>query len=131
MNEEQFKQRTKTLGLRTIRLCRELPKDWIAQTIERQLIRCGTSVGANYRAACRARSIRDIIAKLKIVEEELDETAYWLEMLIESDILPARKLRSLLDEANEILAMVVASIKTLRNRPPDDRSKSQIVNRKS
>ncbi len=79
-------------------------------------MRSATSVGANYRAACRARSTADMIAKLKIVEEEADETLYWLELLIEADLMPVSRLTPLMQEVNEIIAMTVASIKTLRRR---------------
>ncbi|MEH2244910.1 four helix bundle protein [Nostoc sp.] len=82
----------------------------------KQLLRSATSVGANYRAACRAKSIADLIAKLGIVEEEADETLYWLELVIESRLMTAEKLKSLMQEATEILAMTVASIKALREK---------------
>jgi four helix bundle protein len=130
MNEEQFKARTKQLALRVIRLARALPRDRIALAITNQLIRAGTSPGANYRAACRARSTADIIAKLKLVEEELDETAYWLELLVEDGIMPSQRILPLLKETNELLAMTVASIKTLRKRVDQPKVRS-IVNRKS
>lgn len=116
MDQEEFKQRTKQLGLRVIRLVQALPNEPVARTIGDQLLRSGTSVGANYRAACRARSAADMIAKLKIVEEEADETLYWLELLTEADIVPQARLTSLMTETDEILAMVVASIRTLRAR---------------
>lgn len=114
MDEATFKTRTKALGLRVIRLVASLPFTREADVIGRQLVKCGTSVGANYRAACRGRSVAEMLAKLGTVEEEADETLYWLEMLVEARIVPARKLKDLVAEANEILAMVVASIKTLR-----------------
>ena len=129
MNEQEFKARTKQFGLRVIRLFRSLPKDPVADVLGRQPSRAGTSVGANYRAACRARSNADIIAKLKIVEEEVDEAAYWLEMLVEAGLISTQRISLLLKEANEILAMVVASIKTLRRRATT--SQLAIVNRKS
>ena len=116
MNEEMFKSRTKKFGLRVIRLVQALPRGRIADAIGGQLLRAGTSVGANYRAACRGRSAADVIAKLGIVEEEVDESAYWLEMLIDAGILPAVRATDLLKEANEILAMTVASIRTLKAR---------------
>jgi len=125
MDKEQFMARTKGLALRVIKLVATLPKNYTASVIGKQLLRSATSVGANYRAACRARSTADMIAKLKIVEEETDETLYWLELLVEANIVPATRLTSLMTETDEILAMTVASIKTLRRR------KSQIVNRKS
>ncbi|MBN3872065.1 four helix bundle protein [Nostoc sp. JL33] len=116
MNEQEFKARTKQLALRIIRLVEQLPQTRIADVIGKQLLRSATSVGANYRAACRAKSTADLIAKLGIVEEEADETLYWLELLIESGLMTAEKLKSLMQEATEILAMTVASIKTLREK---------------
>ena len=84
--------------------------------IARQLLRSATSVGANYRAACRGKSAADVMAKLAIVEEEADETAYWIELLIEAAIVPQVQLADLLKETDEIVAMTVASIKTLRRK---------------
>ncbi|HEV8722908.1 MAG TPA: four helix bundle protein [Candidatus Binatia bacterium] len=116
MNEEQFKARTRRLALQIIELVESLPRSRTADVIGRQLLRSGTSVGANYRAACRGKSKADVIAKLAIVEEEADETIYWLELLIESKIVDPSRVNLLLKETNEIIAMVVASIKTLRGR---------------
>ena len=116
MNEQEFKDRTKRLGIQVIRLLEELPRDRATDTLGRQLLRSATSIGANYRAACRGRSSADVIAKLSIVEEESDETLYWLELFTEADLLPAAKTASLIAETDEILAMTVASIKTLRTR---------------
>jgi four helix bundle protein len=116
MNEQMFKDRTKKLALRIIRVVEALPKSQVTTIIGGQLLRCGTSVGSNYRAACRGKSTADIIAKLAIVEEEADETLYWMELLIESGVMPESKLKELMTEANEILSMIVASIKTLRSR---------------
>lgn len=116
MLKEQLKPRTKQLALRVIRLVEALPAETAAQMIGRQLLRCGTSVGANYRAACRAKSTADMINKLKIVEEEADETLYWLELLLAAEIFPETKLSALMIEIDEILAMIVASIKTLRTK---------------
>ncbi|NUM55854.1 MAG: four helix bundle protein [Candidatus Hydrogenedentes bacterium] len=114
MNERQFKERTYRLALRIIRLVEALPKTATASVIAKQLIRSGTSIGANYRAACRGRSAADVIARLGIVEEEADETLYWLELPIEADVVPKKRLEPLMKETTEILAMTVASIKTLR-----------------
>ena len=86
--------------------------------IGKQLIRSGTSVGANYRAACRARSTADLIAKLRIVEEEADECLYWMELIVEAKLVDVANLRSIMSETNEILAMTVASIKTLIAKNP-------------
>ena len=104
------------MALRVIKMVETLPKGMTASVIGRQILRSATSVGANYRAACRARSTADMIAKLKIVEEEADETLYWLELLVEADLVPERRLAPLMQEVNEIIAMTVASIKTLRRR---------------
>ena len=116
MNEEQFNARTKKLALRVIRLTEALPKSQAARIISRQLLRSGTSVGANYRAACRAKSTADIINKLKIVEEESDETAYWLELIVEAGDQSQEEISPISKETNEIIAMTVASIKTLRKK---------------
>ncbi len=114
MNEQDFKNRTKKLALRVIKLVEVLPKGQTAAVIGKQLLRSATSVGANYRAACRGKSQADVIHKLAIVEEEADESLYWMELLIESEIVSEAKLSSLMAETNEIVAMTVASIKTLR-----------------
>ncbi|GCL42515.1 four helix bundle protein [Anabaena sp. FACHB-1250] len=117
MNEQQFKTRTKQLALRVIRLVESLPTTKTADVIGKQVLRSATSVGANYRSACRAKSTADLIAKLSIVEEEVDETLYWLELLIESRLITGEKLNNLMQETSEILAMTVASIKTLLQKP--------------
>jgi four helix bundle protein len=116
VNEEIFKGRTRQLPLEIIQLVESLPRNRAADVIGRQLLRSGTSIGANYRAACRGKSKADVISKLAIVEEEADETIYWMEMLIESKIVQPSRLNLLMKESNEIVAMVVASIKTLRGR---------------
>src|SRR5207253_9609808 len=111
---EDFRQRTFEFGIRVIRLVESLPKTDGARVIGKQLLRCATAVGANYRAAARARSRADFIAKMGIVEEECDETLYWLEMLIELRLINADRSKELRTEGNEILAIVVASIRTAR-----------------
>ena len=116
MDEQVFKQRTKKLALRIIELVEALPQSRTADVIGRQLLRSATSVGANYRAACRGKSRADVLSKLAIVEEEGDESAYWLELLIEAKIVAEGDVVDLLRETNEIVAMTVASIKTLRKR---------------
>ncbi len=117
MNEAEFKRRTKALPLRVIRLVAALPKSPAGDVIGKQLLRAGTSVGANYRAACRARSSRDMLSKLGIVEEEADECVYWLELLGDSKVVSPKLLSDLSREFNEIVAMIVASKKTLRSGP--------------
>ncbi len=131
MNPDDFKNRAKAFALRNIRLVDALPKSKAGDVIGRQLLRCGTSIGANYRAACRARSRADFIAKMKIVEEECDESLYWMELLIESGQVEAGLLRDLMKEGDAILSVVVASIKTARSRkqPATVNRHSSIVNR--
>ena len=109
-----FRRRTKGVALRTIRLVEALPKKPAAFAIGNQLLRSAMSVGANHRAAKRARSEAEFAAKMGIVEEELDECLYWMELLVESGILPADRLRPLMDEVNELLAITVASIRTTK-----------------
>ena len=116
MDENLFKRRTKQLALRIIKAVESLPKNRTADVLGRQLIRSGTSIGANYRAACRGKSTADVIAKLRIVEEEADESVYWMELLIESGLVSEARLAELLGETNEIIAMTVASIRTLQKR---------------
>ena len=112
--EPDLRIRTKQLALRVIQLVETLPQSETGRVIGRQLLRCGTSVGANYRAAKRAKSRADMLNKLKIVEEEADETLYWLELLVDANLVAADKLRPLMREVEEVLAMTVSSIKTLR-----------------
>ena len=116
MDENIFKTRTKKLAVAIIKQVNKLPPSLAADVIGKQVLRSGTSIGANYRAACRAKSTADMINKMKIVEEESDETQYWLEILVESDLVPQNQVADIHKETGEILAMTVASIKTLRNR---------------
>jgi four helix bundle protein len=114
MNSEDFKKRTKAFALRVIRLVESLPSSRTADVIGRQLLRSGTSVGANYRAACRARSRAEFISKMGIVEEECDESIYWMELLADGRLMKVGRLSNLMKEADELLAMIVASCKTAR-----------------
>src|SRR2546430_12049403 len=114
MTTQELKQRTFEFGIRTIRAVEALPRSETAKALGRQLLRTGTSVGTNYRAAARARSRADFVAKLGIVEEECDEAAYWMEMIIDRKLVKPRRVNDLLAEANELLAIIVASIKTAR-----------------
>ena len=126
MNEREFKRRTKNLALRVIRLIKALealPYNLTARVISKQLVRSATSVGANYRSACRAKSTAYIIAKLSLVEEEADESLFWMELIVESGLLPQERLTELMSETNGILAMTVASIKTLRMKSQRPKSK--------
>lgn len=114
MTREEMKARTKGYANRVVKLCAALPANWIARTLGKQLLRSGTSVGANYRAVCRARSNADFINKLRVVEEECDESLFWMELLVDNSLVKASRLRDLMKEGNEILAIVVASTKTAR-----------------
>ena len=114
MNENELKKRTKQFGLHVIRLVESLPSSQTARTIGNQLLRSGMSVGANYRAACRGRSKADFIAKAGISLEEADECLYWMELLQEAGIVSAEKLKDLMKEADELVAIFTASIKTAR-----------------
>jgi len=115
MTEEQLKDRTKQFALRVIKLSSSLPRSREGEVLGRQILRSGTSVGANYRSACRARSTPDFISKLGIVLEEADETLYWLEIITESNLVPAKRLSSLMREADELVAIFVASVVTSKN----------------
>lgn len=114
MTPEAMKQRTKAFALRVLRLVDSLPKRFVANHIGGQLFRSGTSVASNYRAACRGRSRAEFCAKLGIVEEEADEAVFWMELLVESKLVSEKLLGNLMQEGNELLAIVVASIKTAR-----------------
>lgn len=114
MSADDFRKRTFQIGICIIRLVEALPKTDSARVIGTQLLRSGTAVGANYRAAARARSRADFIAKMGVVEEECDESLYWLELLIELRLVSETRLKDLRREANEILSIVVASIRTAR-----------------
>lgn len=116
MNEFTFKKRTKQLALDVIKMTEKLPSSKAGNIIGRQVMRSATSVGANYRAACRGKSTADMINKLKIVEEEADETLYWLELIVEGKLLPQHSVADLMKETDEIVAMTVSSIKTLRKK---------------
>ena len=129
MTEAEFKKRTKDIALRVIKLVQSLPKNWVAETIGKQLLRSGTSIGANYRAACRAKSTADIINKLAIVEEEADESMFWIELLIDSEIFTEKRLLKLHADIDEIVAMTVSSIRTLKEKKLTN-PKSKIQNPK-
>ncbi|MGI8982384.1 MAG: four helix bundle protein [Pirellulaceae bacterium] len=111
MRMEGLRERTKQFALRVVRLYTSLPVTTLAQTLGKQVLRSGTSVAANFREASRARSSAEFISKLGIVEQELDETALWLELLEESGVFPKEKLAALRSEADELIRIVVASIR--------------------
>jgi four helix bundle protein len=123
MTREEMKSRTKAYANRIVKLCSALPNNWVARTLGKQLLRSGTSVEANYRAVCRAKSGSDFINKLRIVEEECDESLFWMELLVDNNLVkPSRlnlvkpsRLGDLMKEADELLAIVVASAKIARS----------------
>ncbi len=111
---DHLKQRTKDFALQIIQFVDNLPRDRVCNHIGRQLLRCGTSVAANYRAACRAKSSADFVAKMGIVEEEADESVFWLEVLVDAQRVTPEAAAPLQREASELLAITVQSIKTAR-----------------
>jgi four helix bundle protein len=111
---EAFRQRTRGLVLRVVRLVEALPRSAAARLIGGQLLRSGTSIGANCRAACRARTRAEFMAKMGIVEEEADETVYWIELLVDAGLVAPSRVADLMDEANQVVTMVVSPIKTAR-----------------
>ncbi len=112
--KQDLKQRTKLFSLRVIKLVQALPNDKVSAVIGKQLLRSGTSVGANYRAACRAKSQADFINKIHISEEEADESLFWMELLTEAEIIEEKRLEELMKEANELLAIFSASVITAK-----------------
>lgn len=111
---QELKNRTKQFAIRIVKLFRSLPRTEEARIIGRQMLRSGTSVAANYRAVCRARSQAEFVAKIGVVVEESDETVLWLELLVDTDIVREGQMTSLLGEANELLAIFAASQYTAR-----------------
>ena len=116
MDEMELKKRTKAFALRAMKLVGALPETAVGRTIGTQLVRSATSVGANYRAACRGRSKPEFVAKLGIVVEEADECGYWLELIIEGELMTKALVEQLLLEANELTAIMVASHKTAQSK---------------
>jgi four helix bundle protein len=117
MDQEEMKTRTKEFAKRVINLCRQLPESRESRLIGGQLFRSGTSVGANYRAACRGRSKADFVSKVGIVLEEADESLYWLEILSESGVVKVELVKSLMAEANELISIFVVTLKTAKANP--------------
>ena len=134
MTPEELKERTKSFGLQVIRMVRTLPRTREADVLGRQLLRSATAVGANYRAACRARSRSEFVSKISVVEEEADEAAYWLEMFEKTGVGNNGDVARLLREARELTAIFTASGRTAKRNPlglgPRANSKSTIRNSK-
>ncbi len=116
MTTEELKKRLKVFALRIIKLSESLPNNITGKTIGNQIIRSGTSPGANYRSACLGKSDKDFLNKLKMVEEELDETLYWLELLVESGLVKEDLLKDLMNENYELLKIIVSSITTMKKK---------------
>jgi four helix bundle protein len=125
MEAEVLKQRTKQFAIRNIKLFKALPNNDESKIIGKQLLRSATSVAANYRAVCRARSDAEFHSKLSIVVEEIDECCFWMELLIEAEIVEKSKLQSLNDEANEILLIMAKSRNTIKNKLRTAKSTNQ------
>jgi len=121
---QELKDRTQAFALRCVDLALSLSDDDFGRVVRRQLLRCGTSVGANYRAASRAKSTADFVAKMGIVEEEADECLFWMEIIMERKLLEPERVQSLHDEADEVLSIVIASIKTARKRKSEPKMRS-------
>lgn len=114
MDKVLMKQRTKEFSLRILKVVSSLPQTTEAKVISYQIAKSGTSVGANYRAACRSRSTKEFIAKLGVVLEEADETAFWLELIVESNMLPSNRIKPLLQETDELCAIIYSSISSAK-----------------
>jgi four helix bundle protein len=114
MSHDELRNRNKQFAMRVIALVDTLPRNAAGRAIGNQLIRSGTSVGVNYRAACRAKSRPDFISKMGTVEEEADESMYWMELIVETGMAKQKQLTALMKEADEIVSMTIASIRTAR-----------------
>jgi four helix bundle protein len=123
MDERELKNRTKQFALRVMQLVDALPNTISGRAIANQLVRAGTSVGANYRSACRGRSKAEFAAKLGTVVEESDECCFWLELIMDGDLLPRNRIEPLHQEANELTAIFVASIRTAKSAITNQKSK--------
>ncbi|MBI5653213.1 MAG: four helix bundle protein [Chloroflexi bacterium] len=130
MTQQELKHRTKQFALRAIYLSEALPQTRTGNVIANQLLRSGTSVGANYRSACRARSTKDFINKLGVVIEEGDESGYWIELIVEAKLMSEKRVAALLKESNELVAIFTASHKTAKARMRRTNQKSAIGNQK-
>lgn len=115
-DSKDLKDRTKRFAVEVIRIVDKFPRSISSEVIARQLVKAATSVGANYRAACRGRSSAEFIAKLQIVLEEADESMYWLELMLELDMIDSRALHDLIREADELTAIFVTALKTARGK---------------
>ena len=131
MTPQELKARTKKFAVAIVRFCRTIPRSEEGRVLGRQLLRAGTSIGANYRAVCRARSDAEFIAKLGTVIEESDETGYWLEVLVEAAVVLERMVKPLIQEADELTRIFVSSRETARRNVRARRAQSKIKNQRS
>lgn len=125
MNQDDLKKRLKKFALRIIKLSENLPNNITGNTIAKQIIRSGTSPGANYRAACLGKSDKDFLNKLKMVEEELDETQYWLELTVESGLIKSNLLDDLVKENEELFKIIASTIVTMKKKINSKNDKSR------
>ncbi len=116
MTKSELKDRTKAFALRVMKMVDSLPKTEKGRVVTRQILRSGTSVAANYRAACRGRSPAEFAAKLGIALEECDETAFWLELIRDGELIPGRSLRSVIQEADELCAILFSACRTTKKQ---------------
>lgn len=123
MKPEELKKRTKQFAVDIIKLSENYPRSQAGKVISNQLLRCATSVAANYRSACRARSAADFISKITIVEEEADESLFWIEVTEEAELMPANKLKSVKQEADELTAIFTSAGKTAKQNQQSTKSK--------
>ncbi|MCX5638557.1 MAG: four helix bundle protein [Planctomycetota bacterium] len=128
MGEKDLRKRTKDFAHRCVKLSLALPKTDLGNHVRKQLIKCSTSVASNYRAACIAQSKADFVSKLSIVIEEVDESCFWMEFIIEEKLLEERKVVSLLEEGRELTAIFMTSRKTTKNRSPEFDTEKIIIN---
>ena len=119
MESPDLKKRTREFAIRVMRLVDQLPKKASARGVSGQLVRCATSVGANYHIACRARSKQEFLAKIGIVLEECDECLFWLQLIVDADLMSSKRVGNLLQEADELTAIFTAATKTARQRIND------------
>lgn len=126
--ESKLKLRTRAYALAIVRLVQSVKHEMVSDVLAKQLVRCGTSVGANYRSACRARSRAEMISRLSVVEEEADESLYWLEIMADAQILERSAIQNLMLEGEEILKIVVASIRTLKSKQDTIREDLAVYN---
>ena len=127
MNAEELKARTKAFALRVVKLAAALPRGRVGDVFARQMVSSATSVAANYRAACLARSSAEFIAKIGIVQEEADETIFWMEMAADANLVKAKLVEGLVAEGREILAIIIASRKTAKRRHSEKTNRRRVL----